>query len=81
MSAFGIIEVSFTESRVQCSTEISLIANRAFSLLKERRILFTGKQLGRLSSCVFATSALLYPMHWQNLFVPVLPVGLVDMLM
>lgn len=51
------------------------------SLLKERRILFTGSKLGQLSSCIFAAAALLYPMQWQNLFIPVLPIGLVDMLM
>ncbi|VDK67089.1 unnamed protein product [Onchocerca ochengi] len=50
-------------------------------LLKERRILFTSPKLSQLSSCVFAAAALLYPMHWQNLFIPVLPAGLVDMLM
>ncbi|EFO22680.1 hypothetical protein LOAG_05804 [Loa loa] len=51
------------------------------SLLKERRILFTSPKLSQLSSCIFAAAALLYPMHWQNLFIPVLPVSLVDMLM
>ncbi|KAM3725790.1 DENN domain-containing protein 1B [Dirofilaria immitis] len=51
------------------------------SLLKERRILFTSPKLSQLSSCIFAAAALLYPMHWQNLFIPVLPAGLVDMLM
>ncbi|CAG9535478.1 unnamed protein product [Cercopithifilaria johnstoni] len=51
------------------------------SLLKERRILFTSAKLSQLSSCIFAAAALLYPMHWQNLFIPVLPVGLIDMLM
>ncbi|VDP11781.1 unnamed protein product [Onchocerca flexuosa] len=50
-------------------------------LLKERRILFTSPKLSQLSSCVFAAAALLYPMHWQNLFIPVLPAGLIDMLM
>uniref|UniRef100_A0A0R3RYM2 UDENN domain-containing protein n=1 Tax=Elaeophora elaphi TaxID=1147741 RepID=A0A0R3RYM2_9BILA len=51
------------------------------SLLKERRILFTSAKLSQLSSCIFAAAALIYPMHWQNLFIPVLPAGLVDMLM
>ncbi|TMS37286.1 hypothetical protein L596_004251 [Steinernema carpocapsae] len=51
------------------------------SLLKERRIIFTSRKLGQLSSCVFAAASLLYPFHWQSLFIPVLPVHLVDMLM
>uniref|UniRef100_A0A1I7ZAZ1 UDENN domain-containing protein n=1 Tax=Steinernema glaseri TaxID=37863 RepID=A0A1I7ZAZ1_9BILA len=51
------------------------------SLLKERRIVFTSRKLGQLSSCVFAAAGLLYPFHWQSLFIPVLPHHLVDMLM
>lgn len=51
------------------------------SLLKERRILFTSRKLSQLSSCIFAAATLLYPMHWQNLFIPVLPTELIDMLM
>lgn len=51
------------------------------SLLKERRILFTGHRLGQLTSCVFAAAMLLFPMHWQSLFIPVLPTDLIDMLM
>ncbi|KAH7696557.1 dDENN domain-containing protein [Aphelenchoides avenae] len=51
------------------------------SLLKERRIIFTSKKLSQLSSCVFAASRLLYPFHWQNLFIPILPMDLTDMLM
>lgn len=51
------------------------------SLLKERRIIFTGRKLSQLSSCIFAAATLLYPMYWQNLFIPVLPADLIDMLM
>uniref|UniRef100_A0A915A926 UDENN domain-containing protein n=1 Tax=Parascaris univalens TaxID=6257 RepID=A0A915A926_PARUN len=51
------------------------------SLLKERRIIFTGRKLSQLSSCIFAAATLLFPMHWQNLFIPVLPADLTDMLM
>jgi hypothetical protein len=34
------------------------------SLLKERRIMFTGSKLSQLSSCVFGLSKLLYPFNW-----------------
>ncbi|KHN79444.1 DENN domain-containing protein 1A [Toxocara canis] len=51
------------------------------SLLKERRVIFTGRKLSQLSSCIFAAATLLFPMHWQNLFIPVLPADLTDMLM
>ncbi|CAB3399499.1 unnamed protein product [Caenorhabditis bovis] len=51
------------------------------SLLKERRILFTGRQLSQLSSCIHACATILYPMTWQSVFIPVLPASLVDMIM
>ncbi|GMT05731.1 hypothetical protein PENTCL1PPCAC_27905 [Pristionchus entomophagus] len=51
------------------------------SLLRERRIIFVGSKLGQLSSCVYATATLLYPMAWQSLFIPVLPSSLLDMIM
>uniref|UniRef100_A0A1I7U0V6 UDENN domain-containing protein n=1 Tax=Caenorhabditis tropicalis TaxID=1561998 RepID=A0A1I7U0V6_9PELO len=51
------------------------------SLLKERRILFTGRKIGTLSSCLHAVSMLLYPMCWQSVFITILPESLVDMVM
>ncbi|ESP04913.1 hypothetical protein LOTGIDRAFT_109719 [Lottia gigantea] len=42
-------------------------------MLNERRILVTSKKLSRLTSCIHAAEALLYPMNWQHLFIPVLP--------
>lgn len=51
------------------------------SLLKERRIIFTGRKLSQLSSCIYAASTLLYPMTWQSIFIPVLPESLLDMVM
>ncbi|XP_062612531.1 DENN domain-containing protein 1B-like isoform X3 [Saccostrea cucullata] len=50
------------------------------SMLNERRILITSKRLNRLTACVHASATLLYPMHWQHLFIPVLPAFLIDYL-
>lgn len=50
------------------------------SMLHERRILITSKKLSRLSACVQAANALIYPMHWQHIFIPVLPNHLLDYL-
>jgi len=36
-----------------------------FSLLCERRILITSRRLGRLTACVHAAAALIYPLHWR----------------
>ncbi|RZF32373.1 hypothetical protein LSTR_LSTR001837 [Laodelphax striatellus] len=51
------------------------------SMLYERRILFTSKRLYRLSACVQSANAIIYPMNWQHIFIPVLPMVLVDYLL
>uniref|UniRef100_A0A1B6LJQ9 UDENN domain-containing protein n=1 Tax=Graphocephala atropunctata TaxID=36148 RepID=A0A1B6LJQ9_9HEMI len=51
------------------------------SMLYERRIVFTSRRLNRLSACVQSANAILYPMHWQHIFIPVLPKQLVDYLL
>ncbi|ALC42354.1 CG18659 [Drosophila busckii] len=43
------------------------------AMLAERRIIFTSSHLDRLSSCIQAAHAFLYPMVWQHIFIPVLP--------
>ncbi|KFD55568.1 hypothetical protein M513_03620, partial [Trichuris suis] len=56
-------------------SENSMIAVFA-SMLCERRIIFTGGKVGKLSACVMAANLLIYPMHWQHIFIPVLPAHL-----
>ncbi|KAL3276227.1 hypothetical protein HHI36_020943 [Cryptolaemus montrouzieri] len=51
------------------------------SMLFERRIIIRSKKLKRLSSCVQSANDLIYPMHWQHIFIPVLPSTLVDYLL
>ncbi|XP_058803899.1 DENN domain-containing protein 1B isoform X2 [Phymastichus coffea] len=51
------------------------------SMLYERRIIFTSKRLSRLSACVQACNALIYPMIWQHIYIPVLPRSLTDYLL
>nr|XP_043871932.1 DENN domain-containing protein 1B isoform X1 [Solea senegalensis] len=48
------------------------------SLLFERRILILASKLSTLTSCVHALSAVLFPMYWQHIFIPVLPPHLLD---
>ncbi|CAL1545599.1 unnamed protein product [Lymnaea stagnalis] len=48
------------------------------SMLHERRIYMTSKKLSRLTACIHAAEALLYPMHWQHLYIPILPSHLID---
>lgn len=46
------------------------------ALLNERRIIFTSQRLEVLSSCVLAAGDLIYPMTWQHIYIPVLPMKL-----
>lgn len=62
---------------VDCDNMIRIFA----SMLYERRIVFTSKRLYRLSACVQAANAIIYPMNWQHIFIPVLPTHLVDYLL
>ncbi|XP_040002074.1 DENN domain-containing protein 1B isoform X2 [Xiphias gladius] len=48
------------------------------SMLFERRILIFASKLSTLTSCLHAISAVLYPMYWQHIFIPVLPTHLLD---
>ncbi|XP_054604622.2 DENN domain-containing protein 1B-like, partial [Nothobranchius furzeri] len=48
------------------------------SVLFERRILIFASKLSTLTSRVHALSAVLYPMYWQHIFIPVLPPHLLD---
>ncbi len=50
------------------------------SMLYERRILITSKRLSKVSACVQAANALIYPMHWQHIFIPILPKQCIDYL-
>ncbi len=52
---------------------------RLFSnALLERRIILVAENLATLSSCVMAASNLLQPFHWQHVYIPVLPLVLMD---
>ncbi|CAF3909211.1 unnamed protein product [Adineta steineri] len=42
-------------------------------LLFERRILFISSKLFHLTACACGCLCLINPMHWQNIFVPILP--------
>lgn len=48
------------------------------SMLYERRILICSSKLSTLTACIHGSSALLYPMYWQHVYIPVLPPHLLD---
>lgn len=61
---------------IQSKTMIEIFA----ALLAERRIIFLSNNLDKLSSCLQASCSLLFPMHWQHIFIPLLPLKLRDYL-
>ncbi|XP_077427274.1 DENN domain-containing protein 1B isoform X2 [Vanacampus margaritifer] len=60
------------------AVDVTNILQLYASMLFERRILIFACKLSTLTSCVHALGALLYPMHWQHIFIPVLPPHLLD---
>ncbi|XP_052336162.1 DENN domain-containing protein 1B-like isoform X6 [Oncorhynchus keta] len=48
------------------------------SMLHERRIIITSSKLSTLTACVHASAAMLFPMNWQHIYIPVLPPHLLD---
>ncbi|XP_037006791.2 DENN domain-containing protein 1B isoform X2 [Artibeus jamaicensis] len=48
------------------------------SMLHERRIIVTSSKLSTLTACLHGPAALLFPMFWQHIYIPVLPPHLLD---
>lgn len=61
---------------IESKTMIEIFA----ALLSERRIVFVSSNLDKLSSCLQASCSLLYPMIWQHIYIPILPLKLKDYL-
>ncbi|XP_078282509.1 DENN domain-containing protein 1A isoform X2 [Rhinoraja longicauda] len=48
------------------------------SMLYERRVFITCSKLSTLTACIHGSAAMLYPMYWQHVYIPVLPPHLLD---
>ncbi|XP_041049550.1 DENN domain-containing protein 1A-like isoform X3 [Carcharodon carcharias] len=48
------------------------------SMLYERRVLISCSKLSTLTACIHGSAAMLYPMFWQHVYIPVLPPHLLD---
>ncbi|XP_061460501.1 DENN domain-containing protein 1A isoform X3 [Rhineura floridana] len=48
------------------------------SMVYERRILIGCSKLSTLTACIHGSAAMLYPMFWQHVYIPVLPPHLLD---
>jgi hypothetical protein len=59
---------------------IPAVLNLFAALLAERRVVITATDVSALSAAVHAAAAMLYPLTWQHIFLPVLPATLLDYL-
>lgn len=50
------------------------------AMLAERRIIFKSNSLNKMSACIQAAHAFLYPMMWQHIFIPILPMKMKEYL-
>eukprot|EP01125_Pyxidicula_operculata_P019962 TRINITY_DN7268_c0_g2_i1.p1 TRINITY_DN7268_c0_g2~~TRINITY_DN7268_c0_g2_i1.p1 ORF type:complete len:897 (-),score=240.79 TRINITY_DN7268_c0_g2_i1:88-2778(-) len=55
------------------SLSASVIFDTLSAILSERRIIFVGSNLTRLTTVICSILTLIYPFRWQFVFVPVLP--------
>ena len=62
--------------RVPLAAALNLFA----ALLAERRIIILASDLSALSGAVHAAAAMLYPLAWQHIYLPILPASLLDYL-
>ncbi|XP_054569031.1 DENN domain-containing protein 1B isoform X2 [Eptesicus fuscus] len=60
------------------AVDVSNMLQLYASMLHERRILITSSKLSTLTACLHGSAALLYPMFWQHIYIPVLPPHLLD---
>uniref|UniRef100_A0A3B5LCQ9 DENN/MADD domain containing 1B n=1 Tax=Xiphophorus couchianus TaxID=32473 RepID=A0A3B5LCQ9_9TELE len=75
LSVVGI-HLNLTEYFV--AVDINNMLQLYASMLHERRIIITSRKLSTLTACVHGAAALLFPMYWQHIFIPVLPPHLLD---
>ncbi|XP_036384416.1 DENN domain-containing protein 1A-like isoform X2 [Megalops cyprinoides] len=60
------------------AVDVNNILHLYASMLFERRILVCCSKLSTLTACVHGSAAMLYPMYWQHVYIPVLPQHLID---
>ncbi|XP_053769234.1 DENN domain-containing protein 1B isoform X2 [Desmodus rotundus] len=60
------------------AVDVSNMLQLYASMLHERRVIVTSSKLSTLTACLHGSAALLFPMFWQHIFIPVLPPHLLD---
>ncbi|XP_015992921.2 DENN domain-containing protein 1A isoform X9 [Rousettus aegyptiacus] len=70
------LRINLTEYFV--AVDVNNMLHLYASMLHERRILIICSKLSTLTACVHGSAAMLYPMFWQHVYIPVLPPHLLD---
>ncbi|XP_078488780.1 DENN domain-containing protein 1C isoform X3 [Ciona intestinalis] len=78
MTALSSIPENRNLSEYYSNVNTGFMMDMFTSLMFERRVIFTSTNLSTLTSCVHGAEALLRPLHWQHIFIPVMPAHLVD---
>ncbi|XP_055791082.1 LOW QUALITY PROTEIN: DENN domain-containing protein 1A-like [Salvelinus fontinalis] len=60
------------------AVDVNDMLHRYASMRYERRILICCSKLSTLTTCVHGSAAMMYPMYWQPVYIPVLPQHLID---
>ncbi|XP_019061500.1 DENN domain-containing protein 1A isoform X3 [Fukomys damarensis] len=70
------LRINLTEYFV--AVDVNNMLHLYASMLYERRILIVCSKLSTLTACIHGSAAMLYPMYWQHVYIPVLPPHLLD---
>jgi len=73
---FMLESVSFSQLFKSCG--ISTVLDIFAGLMCESRLIVLAQNVTKLSSCVNALTALLYPFTWQHVYIPILPKALMS---
>jgi hypothetical protein len=66
--------LTYFYTNIHYNVLLHLFANMIF----ERRIIITSSSLSLLSASVHGATTILYPLHWQHIFIPIMPHHLKD---
>lgn len=77
LSCLGIVSPS-SLSLASAAPPFLTLVTLLSALLLERRVIFVSRSLQRLSDCCNAALAMIYPLDWQHVFIPILPRKLID---
>uniref|UniRef100_A0A669BKH7 DENN domain containing 1A n=1 Tax=Oreochromis niloticus TaxID=8128 RepID=A0A669BKH7_ORENI len=77
-SLFTLIPENRNLTEYFVAVDVNNMLHLYASMLYERRILICCSKLSTLTACVHGSAAMLFPMHWQHVYIPVLPQHLLD---